>query len=528
MTQSSTSRTGQRIAPEVAHALAGKARNAALHQMVRTPGIGVLLAGITLLAIALRLYRIDYLSLWGDEAFQVYASRLPPAEMVSHIVESSWNHPPLSYLLMHFWFAIFGFGSLQARLLPAAFGILSVVLIWALATYLLDTRTALLAALLLAVSQFGVMYSQEARGYSQTLFFVLLTMYLFIRALHEGRRRLWWAFMGSLVLMTYSHYYTFVLIAALVVFALVYSSRYSPSRHWLLWGALILAIAHTPWLTTGVVEQAVRNGIVLQQPPPWFAVDKWTFLRSLNAFNNGNVVNVLMSGPWWSYVVGGTLFTVPALYFLYRSAARLEYGSSGQLDQETAVLLVLAWLMPMVLVIGLSWFSVQYDVRYVLFSIAPYYILVAAGASRIRPALFRGIWVVVILGYSAYALHANYFVPYKEDYRGALTQTAQNYQAEDCVAFLPWGDLPLQWSIYVEDHAPPRMADPQQIADGLVACDRVWSIAYHRIPEADALDEQAEQVLSTALARVEETQYFWVSVSLFVPRQSRDAARISG
>ncbi len=138
---------------------------------VRRPVLdSMILAVIVLLASGLRLFRLDYQSLWGDEVFSVTVSRLPFDEMTSALI-ADFVHPPLHYYVLGLWFEVVGYSAFQARLVAAIFGILAVVSIYYLARYLYDTRTAQLSTLLLAISQLSVWYAQETRPYSQVLFF---------------------------------------------------------------------------------------------------------------------------------------------------------------------------------------------------------------------------------------------------------------------------------------------------------------------------------------------------------------------
>ena len=75
----------------------------------------------------------------------------------------------------------------------------------------------MLSLLLLAVSQDSIFYGQIIRPYAMFQFFALLSSYLFVRSLREKRLVLWMAFVGSSILMMYTHLYGALVLAALVV-----------------------------------------------------------------------------------------------------------------------------------------------------------------------------------------------------------------------------------------------------------------------------------------------------------------------
>src|ERR1035437_7035285 len=107
---------------------------------------------ILLAGLGLRLYRLTWQSVWDNEAFSLTVSHLPSHEMTAKIVKDI-VHPPLHYYLLHGVFRAFGFGDLQARLVSAVFGTITVGVVFLLAQYLFDTSTGLLASMLMAVSQ---------------------------------------------------------------------------------------------------------------------------------------------------------------------------------------------------------------------------------------------------------------------------------------------------------------------------------------------------------------------------------------
>jgi uncharacterized membrane protein len=475
--------------------------------------VAILLA-ILLSAVLLRVYRIDYQSVWADEAFSLVASELPLREMTERLI-LDFVHPPLYYYTLHFWFQVVGFGALQARLVSLIFGSLTVVMVYRLARYLFETRTAVLAAVLVSVSQLAVTYSQEARPYAMGLFFSVCSAYLFLVATRERRAAAWWGFVGSSILMIYTHYYTVFVFVSLFCFALLFRKRHATPDSWLIGGAVVVLLAYTPWMASGVLEHALHKPKVLAGDQPfWFAAHWWTFFSTVNRFNNGALAGVLNSSPRWCFFAGAFLFTVPALLalkpFIMRSA-----DSVRRAEREGLVFLTILWLLPLLCVIAVAAVGVQYDVRYVFHCTAPYYILVARGISGIRFPALRAVLVGLIVVYSGYALWSNYFIPYKENYRDALAYVAREYKEGDCCLFTPSGKVPLQWFIYQRNTAPPRVVDADSILSGLTSCQRVWLVAYGRVDSAIVKAEAASRGLEITHAKIAERRYFWVTVKLY-------------
>jgi hypothetical protein len=162
--------------------------------------------------------------------------------------------------------------------------------------------------------------------------------------------------------------------------------------------------------------------------------------------------------------------------------------------------------------------GMQYHVRYVLFCTVPYYVLAAKGITTIPVPALRAVWIFGIVLFSCFALRANYFRPYKEDYRDALLHLASAQQPGDCMVISPdpKSDLPSrEWAVYVPSRTPPRVIPPDAIQSDAGNCDRVWFLAGQILPsDADQL-RQFERKLPTSFTETEERHYFWVSTTLF-------------
>src|SRR6187551_1423129 len=83
------------------------------------------LTGIILLAILLRLYHLDYQSLWLDELYSVLPT--DPSFSLKTVVELSvGDQPPLFFIYIHYFFKIFGYNEIVGRMGCLIIGILSI------------------------------------------------------------------------------------------------------------------------------------------------------------------------------------------------------------------------------------------------------------------------------------------------------------------------------------------------------------------------------------------------------------------
>lgn len=169
-----------------------------------------------LLAFTLRLARLDFQPLWGDEGWSVYFATMPFGEMLR--LTAADIHPPLYYALLRGFFALAGVGAVQARLLSVVAGTLLVPVMAVLGRRLIPARGGGLAAAgVTALAPMAVYYSQEVRMYGLvTLFGALSTVFL-LDWLADNRRA-GWGYAITAALGLYTMYYAALVIMAQGVF----------------------------------------------------------------------------------------------------------------------------------------------------------------------------------------------------------------------------------------------------------------------------------------------------------------------
>ena len=125
--------------------------------------IGGLVLALTVFGLGLRLYQLGQLSVTGDEEFSVRIARDSLTEMIDRISREAEPHPPLYYLLLHWWIRIAGQSDLMIRLPTAVVSAASIPLAFRLGQKLAGTTIGILTALLFAASPFETFYAQQAR-----------------------------------------------------------------------------------------------------------------------------------------------------------------------------------------------------------------------------------------------------------------------------------------------------------------------------------------------------------------------------
>ena len=161
---------------------------------------------LTLLAFALRLYRLDYQPLRGDESFTIQFS----AHSLNWLLPSIANvepNPPLYYFVLHYWMQALGQSEFITRFLSLVFGALSVPLIYLLGKSLGQPATGVLAAFLMAINPFQIWHAQDVRNYTIWPALSMAGLIFLLYALREGKIRYWVGYAGMTLLSLYTHYY---------------------------------------------------------------------------------------------------------------------------------------------------------------------------------------------------------------------------------------------------------------------------------------------------------------------------------
>jgi uncharacterized membrane protein len=114
-------------------------------------------AGVVVGAAGLVFFIYTRSAMWLDEALSVNVARLPLSQL--HAALKQDGAPPLYYVLLHFWTAVFGTSNVAVRSLSACFMTGTVVAIWFAARRFAGTKVAWIAAALTFASPYAIRYA---------------------------------------------------------------------------------------------------------------------------------------------------------------------------------------------------------------------------------------------------------------------------------------------------------------------------------------------------------------------------------
>jgi len=209
--------------------------------------LGVILA----VAAANRLYKIDLPDVWVDEANLILTSAEPLGTLLGKLrVDSS---PPLYYLAIRLWSALFGDSAVALRSMSVIGGMLSVATLWWAARDLWSPRAGLWAAFYLAINPSHAFYSQQVRMYVWLGLLALLSLVGLVRFLRDGRRQDFALWVSSSIVALYTHNFAIHLAVAHALLIALSGQLVSRLRQWVL-AAVVVALAYAPWVPTLLVQ----------------------------------------------------------------------------------------------------------------------------------------------------------------------------------------------------------------------------------------------------------------------------------
>ncbi len=356
---------------------------------------------IVLLAFALRVYRLDFFSLRGDESFTVLFVQKPFAQMWHETLTVEPN-PPLLYLVLRGWIALAGDSEFVTRFFSVVFGVLCVPLTFRVARNVLTGLTGnresaeiganknmlgITAAFVVAINPYQIWHSQDVRNYTMWAALSLLALMFFWqwyavepkhfaeRTLQSRRSRAQNAlpllgFIVAELAALYAHYYeAFILLALnLFVFATLWRER-NKVLEWI--GAqIVLAILYLPYplilsnRVSSYGEGSGRQGVAL-----------WDIAReTFSAFVLSDTLGENLRTWLW---IPFALLVVAGLIFLWTR------------DWKRGLFFVVYLAVPTLCLFGLNTIRPLYLERY-LNGIAPvYYVLLAFGIVAVSRFSFR-------------------------------------------------------------------------------------------------------------------------------------------
>jgi 4-amino-4-deoxy-L-arabinose transferase-like glycosyltransferase len=387
-------------------------------------GRAALLVVMMLVGGGMRLYGLGRESLWVDEGYTAYLSRLTPAGYIDDVQHTVRNIlPPLYFSLMHYWTALVGSSEVTLRLPSVVAGVLAVPLLYALMARLFDPVAGLLGAAALTLSPFQLYFSQEARMYALLALLSIGSLYLLVRLLEEGRGWQVVALAVTDALVVYTHHYGALLLIAEAGFVVVRVLSRDLGRRmalrWLL-SRLVLGVLVLPWALI-FVDQLHKVGAYPWLPP--------VTVHSVYS------VLVHFAGSAWSLGALAVLVVVGLLP--RRGLPRRLIARQGLSREDRGYLLMwFAFAGPLLLAIGYSVvMSPVLGQKYLIASSVAFLMLGVVGARNLPGRLLPVAALAVVVAASGPQYLHFYRDVTKDQWREATAYVEANASPGDLVLF---------------------------------------------------------------------------------------------
>ena len=484
----------------------------------------------------LRFFKIGSQSFWDDEVATFTVARLP-LKVIWNIIGNIDFNPPFYYFLLHFWMQI-AEGEFIYRALSALLGLTAIMLTYLLGRRIIGKWGAFLGAALYGVSPLTVYCSQETRYNMLLTCLGLASIYFFLRLNESGRWRFVFGFAICLIMMIYTHYYSFFIVAALVAYMMFlgirtsfFSKKSAPALGWLASVSVLSKNENVRW-PAGVLFAAIPIGVKavvgnLTKAFIGLVIAFVAFIPFMKYF----LVQVVRGMPGreltpvsqvvkkvFAYIfVGHSPTYLPTLanplerlvsvhpnwhlwILILLSApifALIVYGLFSEKNRYPVFLGTMI-LVPFSLVVLVSFKMPVFDPRYLAPFIPAVCIAAGAGCARLfgKRKLLAVALILYVLLLSALSLKDYYFKPRfsRQDWRSTAQMISENTEKGDAVGFYNYytslafnyyykGDAPLLFFYEFEQRWVPLDKRREKLAKNLDTFsrnfDRIWLIDYH-------------------------------------------------
>jgi len=357
-----------------------------------------LLILILLVGFLLRIYNLSSESVSFDEVNTIIFTK--------HLNLDHGN-PPFYYIFLNYWTDLFGDSEFSIRFPSVIFGLLSILVLYYLASSLFNKRIALLSVIILAVNPFHIFFSQQARMYSLFTLFSLLSLFYFFKILKEGRKTNMILYLVFNVLNLYTYYFAiFVLVVECLYFTLFHKDFKSKSKDFMLTN-LFIFILFSPQLIK------IYNG----------------FLSKTSEFDWGFNPSQYFFSIFSSFLGWNILFTMIVFLLFIFGLLRIK-----NIDKKLNIFGIFYVLFPLVIGFFLS-FKMVIMSRYFIFILPIYIMFISKGLFNIKYKWMQILLISGILFIGGFRLAEDYSKPNHAQWREVVEHIESNSQENDIILF---------------------------------------------------------------------------------------------
>ncbi len=212
-------------------------------------------------ASVLRLWDLGNIGFNGDEAvYSGQAATLAGNEESAKYFSIYRAHPLFLQFIVSIFFSSFGVSDTIARIAPAIFGILTVILVYIIGKELYNKRVAMVAAIVMTLIPYHIIVSRQVLLDVPLSFFSTLTLFFVIRYIRQDKGVHWLYFIGASSGLSFlsKEVGIFVLIASIV--SLILTRKFSFEKLAIIGSSFLLATSPF-WIPILTIQEAQQTAL---------------------------------------------------------------------------------------------------------------------------------------------------------------------------------------------------------------------------------------------------------------------------
>jgi mannosyltransferase len=324
----------------------------------------------------------------------------------------------------------------SVRALSVLPGIATVPAIYFAGKTLFSRWGGIISALLLSVTVFHIMYSQQARSYSLLVLLVTCSCLLFAQTVRGTNRCSELSYVLISAAALYTHFFAALVVLAQFAWWMSLASRlrtWNPPRN-----MFLVAVMGLPLLL--FIASRGASHLDWVQPTPHLVKDLFHLFTSFSGsglkFGIFLLATALAVREWWSQ--------------------RSLHNGTSKADSFTFVVLWL--LLPLAVTLVASHWKPMFVARFLIISLPAALLLFGQGLALIRPRwlCFTAVGVVALA--SLIAVRSYYRQPGESDWKSAVSYLAQNARSGDVLIFAnPYCRFPFDYNLRTSGIKLPSM-----------------------------------------------------------------------
>lgn len=348
----------------------------------------------------IRFLNIGQQSPWLDEIYTLIDSNpnLSFKEIFDNITKNE-VHPPIYFVLIYYYFKIFGYSIEILRFFSGFFGILCLILTYISVKNYFNKQSAQIGTLFLSVNSAFMGFSHEGRSYTFLIFFYICSFLLLHKSVNYNKTIFYTLLIVVNLILLYSTYFSVFIVFSQFLF-IVYLYFFKDKKYKkLIFFYILLAIMYIPWIPY-TFEGAKFTDSWIKKPN----------VRDLIFFS-------------WNFLFPNIFLKVIIFLFfifgVFRGVLKNKIQINAILISWIVGFCLFSYLFSIIFVPIIAW-------KYSIFILCPVIFIVSFGISEIKFAILK---LLILAGFVITSLYLTFW-KYSDNYK---VSKPENYYLLDFI-----------------------------------------------------------------------------------------------